>query len=212
MRTPILIGGNGAAVVQPRLLPTHGLFAGWMRQAVPMAVVVWGLLAVAASVVPPREIVSGLLDPNHGLQHAWSIWARNATFLLAPVLIALASVRSEQLRPALALLGLVVMGRQLVAVGGQASTLAAEVGVSPRLLLLMLPHAPLELLGFCLPIVAARPSRGGSNHASDLKQPVNLAVFLALALLVAAALVEAFVTPSLLAGVMPHSSMAGVSP
>jgi len=213
MRTPISIGGDGAAVVRrPLLLPAHGVFAGWMRLAVPMTVAVWGLLAIAASVVPPREIVSGLLDANHGLQHAWSIWTRNATFLLVPALLALASVRSEQRRPALALLGLVVMARQLVAVGGEASSLAAEVGISPGQLLLMLPHAPLELLGFCLPIAAARPSRASGNHGSDLKQPVNLAVFLALALLVAAALVEAFVTPSVLAGVMPHPAMTGVSP
>ena len=88
---------------------------------------------------------------------------------------------------------------QAYALGHQASSLAGELGVSPALLLVgLLPHALPELTALFLPLAAwTLASRRGAWQ--DLLAATFVTVVIAVPVLVAAAAVETWVSPRLLA-------------
>jgi uncharacterized membrane protein SpoIIM required for sporulation len=88
---------------------------------------------------------------------------------------------------------------QAYALGHQASSLAAELDVSPALLLVgLLPHALGELTALFLPLAAwTIASRRGAWQ--DLLAATFVTVAVAVPVLVAAAAVETWVSPRLLA-------------
>jgi hypothetical protein len=92
------------------------------------------------------------------------------------------------------------LGTQAYALGHGASTLAAELGVSPlELLVALLPHALPELFALFLPLAAwTLASRRGAWE--ELLAATFATVAIAAPLLVATAAVETWVTPRVLAG------------
>jgi hypothetical protein len=90
------------------------------------------------------------------------------------------------------------LGTQAYVLGGMASTLAAELGVSPSVLMLgLLPHALPELTALFLPLAAwTIASRSGAWK--DLLAATLVTVAIAVPVLVATALVETQVTGDLL--------------
>jgi Stage II sporulation protein M len=91
------------------------------------------------------------------------------------------------------------LGTQALALGSGAATLSAQLHVSPLLLLLALtPHAAPELFALFLPLAAwTLASRRGAWH--ELLAATVLTTAIAVPLLVAAASLETWVTPRLLA-------------
>ena len=89
---------------------------------------------------------------------------------------------------------------QALVLGQGASTLAAQLGTTPGVLLLaLLPHALPELVALFLPLAAWMiASRSGDWH--QLLAATFVTVLLAAPVLVAAAVVEVYFTPQLLAG------------
>lgn len=87
---------------------------------------------------------------------------------------------------------------QSYALGRATSTLAADLGLSPALLLCaLLPHALPELVALFLPLAAwIIASRRGDWH--QLLAATAVTVLLAVPVLVAAAFIEVYVTPGLL--------------
>jgi hypothetical protein len=87
---------------------------------------------------------------------------------------------------------------QSYALGMAASTLAADLGLSPALLICgLLPHALPELVALFLPLAAWMiASRRGDWH--ELLAATVVTVMLAVPLLVAAAFVEVYVSPGIL--------------
>jgi len=90
------------------------------------------------------------------------------------------------------------LSTQAYALGAQASTMAAERGISPGLLLLgLLPHALPELCALFLPLAAwILASRRGAWH--ELLAATFVTSAIAVPLLLAAAAVEVWATPHLL--------------
>jgi hypothetical protein len=90
------------------------------------------------------------------------------------------------------------LSTQAYALGAQASTMAAERGISPGLLLLgLLPHAVPELCALFLPLAAwILASRRGAWH--ELLAATFVTTAIAVPLLLAAAAVEVWATPHLL--------------
>jgi hypothetical protein len=90
------------------------------------------------------------------------------------------------------------LGTQAYAIGGAASTLAAQLGVSPGVLILgLLPHALPELTALFLPLAAwLIASRRGQWE--DLLAATFVTVGIAVPVLLASAAVELWVTPHLL--------------
>jgi hypothetical protein len=90
------------------------------------------------------------------------------------------------------------LGTQAYALGGKASTLAAQLQLSPeQLLVLLLPHALPELVALFLPLAAwIIASRRDQWH--ELLAATFVTVAIAGPTLVAAALVELYVTPRIL--------------
>ncbi len=88
---------------------------------------------------------------------------------------------------------------QAVLLGTGAATLAAQAGMSPALLLLgLLPHALPELVALFLPLAAwILASRRGDWH--ELLAATLVTVALAVPLLVLAACIEVYVSPTLVA-------------
>ena len=82
--------------------------------------------------------------------------------------------------------------------GQGSSTLAAQLGISPELLLAgLLPHALPELVAMFLPLAAWMiASRRGAWH--ELLAATVVTVLLAVPVLIAAAFVEVYVSPGLL--------------
>jgi hypothetical protein len=90
------------------------------------------------------------------------------------------------------------LGTQAFVLGGMASTLAAEIGVSPSLLMLaLLPHAVPELTALFLPL-AAWTIASRSGEWKNLLAATFVTVAIAAPVLVGAALLETQVTPDLL--------------
>jgi Stage II sporulation protein M len=87
---------------------------------------------------------------------------------------------------------------QAYALGRGASSMAAQLGISPGLLLVgLLPHALPELVALFLPLAAWMiASRQKDWH--ELLAATLITVVLAVPVLVAAAFVEIYVTPGLL--------------
>jgi hypothetical protein len=92
---------------------------------------------------------------------------------------------------------------QAYVIGGNASTIANQVGVSPgTLVLTLLPHALPELIALFLPLAAwLLASRRGEWH--DLLAATFVTTAIAVPLLLASAAVELFVSPQLLAALAP---------
>jgi hypothetical protein len=90
------------------------------------------------------------------------------------------------------------LGTQAYVLGGQASTLAADLGLSvPELILGLLPHALPELTALFLPLAAwTMASRSGAWK--DLLAATLVTVTVAVPVLVATAVVETAVTPRIL--------------
>jgi hypothetical protein len=90
---------------------------------------------------------------------------------------------------------------QAYIIGGTASSIAGQLGVAPGMLLLALaPHALPELVALFLPLAAwMLASRGGDWQ--DLLAATVVTVGLAVPILLAAAAVELFVSPHLIAAV-----------
>jgi hypothetical protein len=90
------------------------------------------------------------------------------------------------------------LGTQAYVLGGMASTLAAELGVSPSVLMIgLLPHALPELMALFLPLAAwTIASRSGAWK--DLLAATLVTVAIATPVLVATAVVETQVTADLL--------------
>jgi hypothetical protein len=90
------------------------------------------------------------------------------------------------------------LGTQAYALGGMAVTVAAQLGLSPgTLLLLLLPHAVPELVALFLPLAAwLIASRRGEWH--QLLAATFATVAIAVPILVASSLVEVYVSPSLM--------------
>jgi Stage II sporulation protein M len=90
------------------------------------------------------------------------------------------------------------LATQAYALGGAASTLSAQLGMSPGMLLLgLLPHAIPELFALFLPLAAwMLASRRGDWHELFAATVVTVAV--AVPMLVAAATIEVFVSPGLI--------------
>ena len=82
--------------------------------------------------------------------------------------------------------------------GQGTSTLAAQLDISPELLLIgLLPHALPELVAMFLPVAACTiASRRGAWH--ELLATTVVTVVLAVPVLIAAAFVEVYVSPALL--------------
>jgi hypothetical protein len=93
------------------------------------------------------------------------------------------------------------LSTQTYILGGSVSTLAAQLGVSPGLLLVaLLPHAVPELTMLFLPLAAwLIASRRGDWH--ELMAATLVTVAIAAPILVASALVEIYVSPHLLAAI-----------
>jgi hypothetical protein len=90
------------------------------------------------------------------------------------------------------------LATQALALGQSAASLAAQLGVSPgELLLLLSPHAIPELVALFLPL-AAWLRLSGQGRADELLAATVATVALALPALLIAALVEVLVTPRLL--------------
>ena len=89
---------------------------------------------------------------------------------------------------------------QALVLGEGAASLAAQLGISPALLLFgLLPHALPELVALFLPLAAwIIASRRGDWH--ELLAATVVTVMLAVPLLVAAAFVEVYVSPGILRG------------
>ena len=88
---------------------------------------------------------------------------------------------------------------QAYALGHAASDLALQLGLSPLVLLAgLLPHALLELTALFLPL-AAWTLAARRNAWEELLAATFVTVALAVPMLVAAALIETYVTPELLA-------------
>ena len=87
---------------------------------------------------------------------------------------------------------------QAYTLGGAASTLSAQLGMSPGLLLVgLLPHALPELVALFLPLAAWMiASRRGDWH--ELLAATGVTVAIAVPILVAAAAIEVFVSPGLI--------------
>lgn len=94
------------------------------------------------------------------------------------------------------------LGAQSYALGHAASTIAAELHVSPGLLLLgLLPHALPELVALFLPLAAwIMASRRGQWQ--ELLAATAVTVLIAAPVLVLAALVEVYVSPRLVASLV----------
>jgi hypothetical protein len=90
------------------------------------------------------------------------------------------------------------LATQAYTLGGAASTLSAQLGMSPGLLLVgLLPHALPELIALFLPLAAWMiASRRGDWH--ELLAATVVTVAIAVPVLVAAAAVEVFVSPGLI--------------
>lgn len=92
---------------------------------------------------------------------------------------------------------------QAYVLGSGAATIAGELGVGPgRLLLALLPHALLELWALFLPLAAwlLASRRGGWD---ELLAATVVTVAIAVPALVLAALVEVYVSPHLVASLLP---------
>jgi hypothetical protein len=90
------------------------------------------------------------------------------------------------------------LATQAYTLGGAASTLAAQLGTSPGVLLVgLLPHALPELIALFLPLAAwIIASRRGDWH--ELLAATVVTVAIAVPVLVAAAAIEVFVSPGLI--------------
>lgn len=90
---------------------------------------------------------------------------------------------------------------QAITLGGAASTIASELGLSPGVLILaLLPHALPELIVLFLPLAAwIAASRVGDWH--KLLAATLVTVSVALPVLILTAVVETWVTPRLLAAI-----------
>jgi hypothetical protein len=90
------------------------------------------------------------------------------------------------------------LGTQAYSLGGAASTLAAQFGISPALLLVgLLPHAIPELTALFLPLAAwVIASRRGQWN--ELLAATIATVAIAVPVLIASALVELYVSPRLI--------------
>ena len=90
------------------------------------------------------------------------------------------------------------LATQAYALGGHASTLAADLGVSPLVLVLgILPHALPELFALFLPL-AAWTIASRRKQWNELLAATFVTVAIAIPIVVAAAAVETWVTPRLL--------------
>ena len=92
------------------------------------------------------------------------------------------------------------LGTQAFVIGGGAASIAGQIGTSPALLLLaLLPHALPELIALFLPLAAWMiASRKGNWH--ELLAATVVTVAIAIPVLLAAAAVEVWLSPNLLAG------------
>jgi hypothetical protein len=91
------------------------------------------------------------------------------------------------------------LSTQALALGRAAATLAAQLGVSPlRLLLTLTPHAVPELFALFLPL-AAWTIAGQRRAWNELLAATLVTTAIAIPLVVAAAAIETWVTPGLLA-------------
>ena len=90
------------------------------------------------------------------------------------------------------------LSTQAYALGGAASTLAAQLGISPALLIVgLLPHALPELVALFLPLAAwIIASRRGHWH--ELLAATFVTTTIAFPVLIAAAMVEVYVSPDVL--------------
>jgi Stage II sporulation protein M len=95
------------------------------------------------------------------------------------------------------------LATQAYVIGGNASTFADQLHVSPAVLLLCLtPHAVPELVALFLPLAAwLAASRRG--RWDELGAATVVTVTIAVPLLVVAALIEVYLTPALIAAVAP---------
>jgi hypothetical protein len=95
------------------------------------------------------------------------------------------------------------LATQAYVLGGNASTIAAQLGISPATLLMAyLPHALLELVAVFLPLAAwLIASRRGNWE--QLLAATFVTVGLAVPVLVVAASVEVYLSPLLLKGLIP---------
>jgi len=187
--------------------------------AVALLVAVWAVAELSA----PDEtfvVVSGVHTPAT-LDTAWFVLGRNGVVLALHAMACLAGFIAKSSLPAeaasysgrwrrvhdhagpaaIAFVGaatLFSLATQAYALGAATSTIAAQAGTSPALYLLTLtPHALPELTALFLPLaawlVAAR-----AEAWDQLLAATFVTTAIALPVLVAAALIEAFVTPELI--------------
>lgn len=178
---------------------------------------VWLVARVAepdsALLLVPGDSRSGLADAGrilyrNGLVLALHAMACVAGFIAGSAVPATAALRSgasrwvheQAARLAIAFVVCATcfsLATQALALGMGTATLAAQVGTTPgRLLLALLPHAAPELVALFLPLAAwLIASRRGAWH--QLLAATLLTTGIAVPLLLAAAWVEVWVTPSL---------------
>ena len=181
------------------------LLLGWLSAAF-VGAFVFEVAVVAGSSLrsppTPRHFETTLLADHHGAADVVTLVARNIPLLAAMALVSWSLARVWRSDHAQARAGRAVYA---VTVAGfliglwwiltrQAAGLSEHV-VSPSVLLLALPHGPLEFAALFLPLVAAVDGsrRGGLRPT----YAVGGSVALALPLLVCAAFVETFVSPLL---------------
>jgi hypothetical protein len=152
---------------------------------------------------PKTSFDSALLSPDHGISYASTLFMHNSLTFSAFMLSAILVSRTRLLHRAVplgrtsgAVIGVVFGGFCVWSVASETSSIAAWVHGPPFFLLFFLPHGPLEFGAFVVPFLVLIASRGAL--VPDRVRLMCLSGVVGLGLLIAAAVVETWVSPVLL--------------
>jgi hypothetical protein len=184
------------------------VLAGWLAGALGVAGCLLGAVWLMAHLIRPDStpiMIPGLYRPAE-LVDVGAVLYRNSLVLALHAMACVAGYIAGSTLPAEAerysgfwrRIHDFSLSTQTYILGGSVSTLAAQLGVSPGLLLVaLLPHALPELTMLFLPLAAwLIASRRGDWH--ELLAATLVTVAIAAPVLVASALVEVYVSPHVL--------------
>jgi hypothetical protein len=162
-------------------------------------------ITLAATLRRPKPIEtfdSALFQTDHNVLDFASLLGHNlivfAVFFTSALL--LTGWRPHRIvalgRPVVALITVILVADIFWPLAGQDASVAAQLHASPLILLLVLPHGPLEFGGFFLPLIVAVWSRSASSD--QRMRDVCYSLVISLPLLALAAALECWLSPVLL--------------
>lgn len=183
--------------------------AGWCLAALATGFLIQVLTAIEASVrtgAPEHDFTSRLLDQSAptSIVVALRLFAGNlpalGCFAVAAIVIGLALDQYYRTHMRAWILGSLLLPASMLIVlswllSAQVASVAGVLNVSPLVLILALPHGPLELASFVIPVLASFTIR--RQAMKERGRAIFLSLLIAIALLSSAAIVETWVSPVL---------------